>query len=428
MKRFLRRIPIFPIPYFLVVSLSLLFVLIKFLHGMGESGTVLGLRGTGDWSTDERPKNYRERILLLFPNSKMPLTALMSKLKTQKTTDPVFKIFEKNLPTQRQLVSGSHTSAVTTINLQGTTPAKVFKKGHALINERTLEVLWVTADPGGAFTSLTVARGKGSTAASMNDGDGLFVVGSHHQEGAAVPTAISYDPSVITNNTQIFRNSLYVTGTQSATETRTGNDLTERQREVLELHGIEREMAYIFGTGVEDTSGAQPERTTSGFLALVTTNVTDFADAVDIDTWEAFLEDIFEDGSNQKLMLAGNRAITVLNKIGRIHGEIELTPSTQTFGMDMQTYITPYGTLFLKQHPLLSKNISFRDWGIIVDTTYVVDRPLMGNGVNRDTHYRENVQSSGEDTRKDEYLSETGLELEHETVHGVAKNMSAFVP
>ena len=42
---------------------------------------VLGMRGTGSWSTDERPKNYRESILLLFPNNtSMSLTALMTKL------------------------------------------------------------------------------------------------------------------------------------------------------------------------------------------------------------------------------------------------------------------------------------------------------------------------------------------------------------
>ena len=65
--------------------------------------------------------------------------------------------------------------------------------------------------------------------------------------------------------------------------------MLERQRETLEMHAIEREMAYIFGTGVEDTSGAQTERTTKGFVSLVTSNVTDFSGSFDIDTWETFL-------------------------------------------------------------------------------------------------------------------------------------------
>lgn len=51
---------------------------------------VLGLRGTGSLSTpDVRPKNYREGILLLFPNASAPLTALLSKLSEQATDDPM---------------------------------------------------------------------------------------------------------------------------------------------------------------------------------------------------------------------------------------------------------------------------------------------------------------------------------------------------
>ena len=40
-----------------------------------------GLRGTGDWGTDERPKNFRELILWRDPNGTTPLTAIMSRLK-----------------------------------------------------------------------------------------------------------------------------------------------------------------------------------------------------------------------------------------------------------------------------------------------------------------------------------------------------------
>ena len=67
---------------------------------------VLGLRGTGDWSTDERPKNYRQAILLLFPNTPAALTALLSMLKEEQTDDPEFKVFLKGLPTQRATVNG----------------------------------------------------------------------------------------------------------------------------------------------------------------------------------------------------------------------------------------------------------------------------------------------------------------------------------
>mgnify|MGYP006158527951 CR=1 FL=1 len=39
---------------------------------------IQGLRGTGEFSTDFRPKNYRELFTLLEPNGNAPLNALLS--------------------------------------------------------------------------------------------------------------------------------------------------------------------------------------------------------------------------------------------------------------------------------------------------------------------------------------------------------------
>ena len=58
---------------------------------------VAGLRGTGDWATDERPKNFREMILWRNPNGMAPLTALLSKMKTESTDDPEFAWYEEEL-------------------------------------------------------------------------------------------------------------------------------------------------------------------------------------------------------------------------------------------------------------------------------------------------------------------------------------------
>ncbi len=41
---------------------------------------VAGLRGSGDFATDERPKDFREYILWRNPNGNAPLTALLSKM------------------------------------------------------------------------------------------------------------------------------------------------------------------------------------------------------------------------------------------------------------------------------------------------------------------------------------------------------------
>jgi len=48
----------------------------------------LGMRGTGDWVDGQRPKNWREQILYLYPNGMAPLTAILSMLNSEKTDDP----------------------------------------------------------------------------------------------------------------------------------------------------------------------------------------------------------------------------------------------------------------------------------------------------------------------------------------------------
>jgi len=96
--------------------------------------------------------------------------------------------------------------------------------------------------------------------------------------------------------------------------------------------------------------------------------------------------------------------------------------------MRLHRYITPYGDLLIRQHPLFSKNPTFRSWGIVVDTTFLVDRILNGNGLNFDTQYLENRQPNGTTQTVDEWETISGIEIQHETVNGVIKGVSGFVP
>ena len=48
----------------------------------------LGMRGTGDWVADQRPMNWREQILYLYPNGMAPLTAILSMMSSEKVDDP----------------------------------------------------------------------------------------------------------------------------------------------------------------------------------------------------------------------------------------------------------------------------------------------------------------------------------------------------
>jgi hypothetical protein len=385
---------------------------------------VLGLRGTGSFTADTiRPKNYREGILLLFPNASAPLTALLSKLSEQATDDPEFKWFEKLLPDQRTTLVTNATTTATALALTTAADYTKFKPGHVILNVNTGEIMWIVSSVSGF---INVVRAQGSVVATaIGSADPILVIGSAYSEGDGVSDAITYDPTIVSNYTQIFRNVFDITGTASATRIRYGDGQFQKEarREALELHSIEMERAFLFGAKTENlTFGSQPTRTTGGLQNFVTTNVTDFSGNVDIDTWENVLQDVFKDGSSEKLALVGNRTLNTLNKVARAHYTIEATPTDKTYGMSMTTWITPYGTLQVKQHPLLSRDADFNDWGFIVDPAKIKYRYLRG----RDTQYRENVQNPGDDAIKNEFMSECGLEINHETAHAIIKNLTNF--
>lgn len=384
---------------------------------------VLGLRGTGSWGTDERPKSYRETLLFAFPNGDAPLTALTSKLRQEVSTDAEFKWFEKGLPVRRVTANGAFTSVATSLTIN--VNAKAMRAGDVILNERTLEQMWVTADPAND-TTLTVSRGKGgTTAAAGNDADGLVVIGRAYAEDASIPTSVSFDPSVKNNYIQIFRTPITITEMAQATTLRWGKPLQELRREALQMHAIDMEMAFLLGKREEDLSGSQPKRTTGGLSHFVTTNVFDAGGTVTEALWDTYMRDIFSKGSNEKLYLCGKDQLMVLSQLVKNKARINLDPTSEgTYGMRLIEYITPYGTLFLKGHPLLSNNPTFRSWGFVVDLKYLKYRYIEG----KDTQLLKNRENPGDTVTKEEYLTYCGLEVQFEDVHGIIKNISAFAP
>ncbi|MCK5021262.1 MAG: hypothetical protein KAS32_29900, partial [Candidatus Peribacteraceae bacterium] len=69
----------------------------------------LGMRGDGDWATDQRPKNWREVILHRFPNGSAPLTAILSMMGSESVNDPEYNWWTKSLPTQSATITGVFT-------------------------------------------------------------------------------------------------------------------------------------------------------------------------------------------------------------------------------------------------------------------------------------------------------------------------------
>ena len=193
---------------------------------------IQGLRGTGEFTSDFRPKNYRELFTLLEPNGNAPLNALLAMGSSEPTDDPEYKNFRDELPERTLKVNGAVASTSTTsITIDAADDNKFAVKGAIIVNSETSEVMHATADTTG--TTLTVTRNIGGTAHQIADNAILFIAGFAAAEGDTSPTAISFDASVVSNFTQIFRTAFQVSNTLQSTYLRTGDKLDEAMTKAL---------------------------------------------------------------------------------------------------------------------------------------------------------------------------------------------------
>ena len=398
---------------------------------------IQGLRDVSNFTTNQRPQNWREGIMLLAPNGTAPLFALTSVMKTKVTDDPQFNWFDKIQPSQRVQMNSTLATGDTTISLA--TGGSQLKDGHLLYVELTGEVMLVNGDPS-SETSITVVRGYSGTTTSTSitaTGAGinpyLTVIGSAYEEGSDAPTGINYDPTDRYNYTQIFRNTLELTRTASKTRLRTGDAVKEARREALELHMMEIERAMWFGQRNSTVKNGEPLRTMRGVLNWIDSgNITDNAGtAVSLSTLEGWLRDAFSWGSSEKVGFCGNVAMMAIQQVIRRNSTYNLEQGQKEFGMNVSRLVTPFGHLILKTPPLWNRMTGgttgtgtyygVNSWLAILDMQELVYRPFQGD----DTRWEPKLEANGMDGKKSGFITEAGLEVHHPTAHTLIKGIAS---
>jgi hypothetical protein len=396
--------------------------------------TVLGLRGNGDWGTDERPKNFREMILWNEPNGSAPLLALMARMKEESVNDPEFNHWEETLNATKVTVNGTITSGVTALVVSS--GAKGLVAGDLLqvpgvATTYDNEIVRVTTDPT-TDVGLTIERGfAGSTAATITSGVVLTKIGSAHPEGGDAPTAASRQPSKIYNYCQIFKTTYMVTKTAASTHLRTGDPLVNEKKRKSSDHSIAMEYAFWLGKRSETTgANGMPMRTTNGILNQITTNFHRFLDSAG--TTNVWNEDNLMDkisaafdytspSGNERIVFAGNGALNTVNKLinASDNAQIRYDGPIKLYGMHLEKLIYPQGTLYLKSHPLFSQHATLNKAMVGLDLANIRYRPMKG----RDTKFTDDIQADTADYRQGMWLTEAGLEFRHEETAFVLLNV-----
>lgn len=391
---------------------------------------ILGLREVADFSANERPKNWREMILYLYPRSqqKAPLNAMIAGMRSQATDDPEFSWFEKS-PSLRHTAVNYSTGYDSTVTQITVDDASFFRAGDIVKCDNTGEIMYCNTDYTGSGYVLTVSRGwAGNTATALTDNDTLFIVGSAIAEGADTRTALYTDPTKQYNYTQIFRYPLKLTETGRATHLRTGAPYKDMKRDALDQHTIDMERAFFFGGRKEDsTTNTEYMRATGGITSFVSTNLTAVSDGLlNYQEYSEYLKGLFAKGSGEKMLFCGNQYLLVLNMMAESRGEVTLMPGAKIYGIKITEWVTPFGTVYIKNHPLFNEITPHQKLGIYIEPRNIVYRYLAGNGVNRNTKFLKNRHGPGEDLTEDEFLTECGLEVQHEATHGVHSNVNTY--
>jgi hypothetical protein len=354
------------------------------------------------------------------------LVALTSQGKSEDVSDYQFNWWEKGLPTRRIFINAAAgvTAAATTAIVDdgaGGVGYTNVKAGSVLMNERTFEQMIVGVDP--TTATLQIDRGKGSiVAAAMVDNDPLQIVGSAYEDGATARVgAVAYDPLQKTNVCQIFDDSMNLSRRVMKTRLRTGDKFQETRRETLQIHMIGLEWALLFGDYLDEqgTIAAVRRTKTGGLYYWVTTNIHDGGGVVSYFDLMDWLEDDFRYGAQEKLLLAGSTAINALNKLAKMEMTMNTVPGEMSFGMNIKEILTPFGVLYLKNHPLLSDHPTFRKWGFILDMEGFILRTF------DDTLLITDVQENNVKRKEDEYYSDIGLELQVEKKFAIWKNIAS---
>tara|TARA_R110002020_G_scaffold316192_1_gene531268 strand:- start:12810 stop:14135 length:1326 start_codon:yes stop_codon:yes gene_type:complete len=414
--------------------------------------------------------NFGDRVAELAPQQS-PFFVYLSKVAKKATNDPVFKYLEQRHQWQRRnfhlgeaVSSAAYTAGTTYIHDSGDDLVKTYvnydKYGQITSLEYQPEffvegLIVAIKDNGGTARRFrvdatpSVTSGTGTVDVkllALESGTFVFaddavgqVIGSAHAEGGQEPEGWEDAMIDAEGYTQIFKTGMSIfSGTSLATEYRgIKNEFQRVWTDKLMEHKMDIENAMLFGKGgsSNEQSGSAPTRYTDGIITKTEASGKVYNMTYASSGYDAFLdamEDFFapEGGnSGNKLVLASRKVITYLNKLGS-GSFLNNTVGSSQYKLDVQNIpgqfghtVTKVNTIFGNLHfvaePLLRG--PWEDYACAVDLKNVAYRPLVGNGISRDTYIETNIQDNGTDGRKDQVITEAGLEISLPETHAVLK-------
>ena len=276
-----------------------------------------------------------------------------------------------------------------------------------------------------------------------------YVVGTAFAAGSGYPESWQDQPySTGHGQTQIFKTSAAMNNTDRATVLKyEGNEWARIWKEKLIEHKWDIENALLFG------SQSSTYNTTEGAVNFISSYGNTFSLTLATKSQDAFLDDMsalldprynnatstvffcqtavynwlhklsgyFANNVGSVVPQSGNTTPSpgIGTDAGNGYANFALSGKKKVFGVDITTISTVYGDMNVARNVHLD-GTTVKMLGI--NMKYCAYRPLVGNGINRDTGIYVGVQTlenSGVDRRVDQILTEAGMEWSCPETHAI---------
>ena len=262
-----------------------------------------------------------------------------------------------------------------------------------------------------------------------------YVVGSAYAEGSGYPETWKDQPyGTGYGQTQIWKTSAAMTNTMRATSLKyEQNEWSRIWREKLIEHKYDIEQSLLFGSQYIDGDGVQY---TQGAVDFLVNYGNKFSLDISTKTSDDFLDDMSSymdpryNNASGTVFFCSTAVYNWLHKLGgyfknnlevssNYRADMAITGKKKVMGIDITTISTPYGDMNVARNIHLDgTNIKI----LGINMSHCKYRPLVGNGINRDTSVYVGVQTlenSGIDRRVDLILTEAGMQWEMPESHAV---------
>lgn len=408
-----------------------------------------GTRHTTTWAENQLPQLPREGLAYLYINGDLPLTALMSMVKSKKPKTTRFSRMTKNFPSQIASVTGVYTNEglssaysaganaiglelfVKVDNTATNGSTLEFRANHTVVLRNELDprddvackVIEANENGASSYVRLRTLQATTATTADPAAATHIKVGGNAQEQGSVIPDEVNYNPVEIYNYPQIFWTPYSVTGTQLEVELITGDAYKEEKREKFEMHGIEIEKAYWWGERYQETVKGKEKNYTQGMIPMIRTYAPEMVFDYRYDTnysgmswleggWDWLnkkLEITSRYGRNRRNATMGSVARLSLTELGAAYGTMDITPDTAEFGLDIERWRSPNGMrLNCQVHPLFSQDPVDRSSMVIWDLANVEEMVLRQTKTTKDN-------DEHTDGIKEGWLTESGLQFLHPT-------------